>query len=684
MAEEIVQLKATFVADQTLAELRNLGREIGVLPQRAGQGIKKVHVEMTVLQQTVKGLGQAVTSALPALAALARGPAGIATAVVLATAAIGKSITDVGKNLVSLRHTARELGLTTQQLRGLQTAGERAAIAPEAMTEALKTFKRNTEDFKLRIGSLRTEMLNMLGGAGGELMDKIVNAKDEMEALQHALDFSEAMEKAGTPEIGRRVMQMLTGNAQLARLTMREIREDIAAEPFISDKAMDDAKRYNDIIINIGKAFDWLKQKIVLGLFDFATSGTAPAEAAPEPGAAGPDTGLSDTNIPQFQTGGMMGRSGLAFLHAGEKVSPAGGDILEGSDDTLIKTTREGTFQGLMQYAALQEAAGGGAGRGLGGGGVGGGGGGGGFGGGQGGGDGGGGRIPAAEVPAVPPGAGAGAGLPAGMPQVPGVPGTVPGTGVGPITGLPQVPGVPGTTPGQMPAAPAVPPGAPPTGPITGQSPYGGKVEEAQSRVAATRRGALASPVRNALDYASSVTGLTARVKSGGQRMAGAPGAVGSHRHDRGMAADFELRDAQGNLVAINDPRAIAFYRAAGRAGLSGGGAAKNYMGMYTAHLDPHGGLYEGSPEFKAAVQGGYKEFKEKGMPTPTRRTDAANDAATQPPGGRVKADVTITGDGSSSNKGAGGKDLFQAPTVRNHEQMAKTDDGATGGIGRQ
>jgi hypothetical protein len=49
--------------------------------------------------------------------------------------------------------------------------------------------------------------------------------------------------------------------------------------------------------------------------------------------------------------------------------------------------------------------------------------------------------------------------------------------------------------------------------------------------------------VRDAVDYASAQTGLTAEVGSGGQRMAGAPGAVGSHRHDLGMAAYFKLRD---------------------------------------------------------------------------------------------------------------------------------------------
>ncbi len=86
--------------------------------------------------------------------------------------------------------------------------------------------------------------------------------------------------------------------------------------------------------------------------------------------------------------------------------------------------------------------------------------------------------------------------------------------------------------------------------------------------------------------------------------MEGAPGAVGSHRHDEGRAADFKLRDKDGNLVPIDDPRAIEFYRHAGRAGAAGGGAAPGYMGRYLTHLDrgEHGGVYAGSAAFRPAM----------------------------------------------------------------------------------
>lgn len=120
---------------------------------------------------------------------------------------------------------------------------------------------------------------------------------------------------------------------------------------------------------------------------------------------------------------------------------------------------------------------------------------------------------------------------------------------------------------------------------------FGGDVRERQGRVAGTRKGALDSRLRAGLDYASAMTGLTVDVTSGGQRMHGAPGAVGSHRHDRGRAADFNLKDSEGRTISPTDPRALEFYRYAGQAGITGGG--HSYMSDPTKiHLDISGGVY--------------------------------------------------------------------------------------------
>jgi hypothetical protein len=139
-----------------------------------------------------------------------------------------------------------------------------------------------------------------------------------------------------------------------------------------------------------------------------------------------------------------------------------------------------------------------------------------------------------------------------------------------------------------------------------------GAIIEAQGKDAAVRKGAISPELRAALQYASAQTGLTVRVASGGQRMEGARGATGSHRHDSGDAADFDLIDKNGNKVAIDDPRYLEFVTHAARAGVKGGGAAESYMGRYRAHLDVVGaerggapGIYIGSKAFREAYERG-------------------------------------------------------------------------------
>lgn len=152
--------------------------------------------------------------------------------------------------------------------------------------------------------------------------------------------------------------------------------------------------------------------------------------------------------------------------------------------------------------------------------------------------------------------------------------------------------------------------GAPPTG--------GGGVREAQAQVAGVRKGALDPRLRDALAYASEQTGLRALVTSGGQRMAGAPGATGSHRHDLGRAGDFNLVDEKGNTVSPNDPRALRFAEEAATAGAGGAGASymsdptKIHMGITGSGAEVGKGLgaYAGSAAFRAAVARGIERSK--------------------------------------------------------------------------
>ena len=105
----------------------------------------------------------------------------------------------------------------------------------------------------------------------------------------------------------------------------------------------------------------------------------------------------------------------------------------------------------------------------------------------------------------------------------------------------------------------------------------GGSVEQAQGKVAGIRKGALDADLVESLEYAAEATGLKVRVTSGGQRMEGAPGHTGSHRHDQGRAADFDLIDPEtGKVLALDDPRRVQFLEEAAAAGA--GGIGTQYM----------------------------------------------------------------------------------------------------------
>lgn len=87
-------------------------------------------------------------------------------------------------------------------------------------------------------------------------------------------------------------------------------------------------------------------------------------------------------------------------------------------------------------------------------------------------------------------------------------------------------------------------------------------VIEEQQQVAGVRKGAITANLKESLSYAAEQAGddkyrIEVRVTSGGQRMEGAPGAKGSHRHDDGGAADFNayLVDRETNQKILLDPR---------------------------------------------------------------------------------------------------------------------------------
>lgn len=172
----------------------------------------------------------------------------------------------------------------------------------------------------------------------------------------------------------------------------------------------------------------------------------------------------------------------------------------------------------------------------------------------------------------------------------------------------------------------------------------GGLVEQAQQRVAGTRKGAIDPRLQQALDYAANQAGVKVRVTSGGQRMPGAPGATGSHRHDQGKAGDFDIVDPKtGKLLSRDDPRRLKFMEEAAAAGAGGAGAGymsdplKVHMGI-TGKESVVGkgmGAYAGNAAERAAVDRGIARSKNFKYPSTKQADTPAGDINT--PGSKTE-----------------------------------------------
>lgn len=244
------------------------------------------------------------------------------------------------------------------------------------------------------------------------------------------------------------------------------------------------------------------------------------------------------------------------------------------------------------------------------------------------------------------------------------------------------------------------------------------RVIQAQAREAGTRKGALDARLVAALQYAAEKSGLRVRVTSGGQRMEGARGAKGSHRHDLGLAGDFDLLDEHGNIVARNDPRRIQFLEEASAAGAGGAGVGymkdegrlKIHMGI-TGSGGPHAvgkGLGQyfkefGTSEENYAIAKGVERFSKSGGEYPkfagpgakTEKEDvwgksakpgrffdetdkldrAIGDEVKSKASGGAKLEVNVRGPSGTKVKAEGSGVFTKTETNRVKEDMPKKED---------
>jgi hypothetical protein len=215
----------------------------------------------------------------------------------------------------------------------------------------------------------------------------------------------------------------------------------------------------------------------------------------------------------------------------------------------------------------------------------------------------------------------------------------------------------------------------------------GGAVRQLQGSVAGIRKGAIGEALAAQLRYAGGVTGLDAEITSGGQPRFGR-NRTGSHRHDDGKAGDMMLRDPKtGKLLDMSDPidaaRMKNYVTEAVRAGATGVGAARGYMGDRTLHI---GGGKEASWGGAPWIADALREGSANRL-SPAQVAAANNDRlnkalAKQTSAAKVEASAKVdvnVGGGNAIRSRAHGKGLFKAVETNRSSQMPHSSDKSAG-----
>jgi len=259
MADEVLRMRATVSSEEALANIRAIGKEFGLLPQKAKPPIDQLNTSFRTLGGTIARIGQELRAAVPALGGFGFGAAGVG----LAAGALVRSLSGIADKIVQLKYASQELGLAENVLRGFTSTAEKAGIAPEAMLRALQTFNRNANEFRLNIGNLRLELY---GRGGGDLVTSIARTKDPLKQLELTFARLKALQQT-KPFEARMLAEQLFGTADVLRFTFDEVRAAYGRLTPLTDAQIAQAKQFRDSLIDLGTAWNDLTQKAGIALF---------------------------------------------------------------------------------------------------------------------------------------------------------------------------------------------------------------------------------------------------------------------------------------------------------------------------------------------------------------------------------------------------------------------------------
>lgn len=263
--EEVLRLRTTVVSDEALANIRAIGREIGLMPAKTKPAITQTNSLLSTLTTTVKNLGGELSKLTPGLSGFGLGAAGAGAA----AAVLVSTLTRISGKIVELQYASKELGMSERDLRAWSAAAEKAGIAPEAMMSGLKNFAQTMNEFKYNMGAGFDELVSR---GAGPVVQRMKQAGTEAEKLKIAFDFKDSLERADPSGFkARRFFELIGLGADAARLSYSEFSKEFDKKKPMSQQDIDNAKKFHDAILDLGRAWDGLLTKTGVAMFPSLT-----------------------------------------------------------------------------------------------------------------------------------------------------------------------------------------------------------------------------------------------------------------------------------------------------------------------------------------------------------------------------------------------------------------------------
>jgi hypothetical protein len=263
MADDVLRMRATLVSDETLAKIREIGREIGLMPQKAKPHLAEVNTGFAKLTETMKHFGEETLRAIPALEEFGLGAASAGVAAGLFFSKLGS----VAKQMVELKYRSQELGMSERAIRAWTGAAQEAGISAQSMMQSLEGFHDVAEGLKYNIGGVRDQLYSL---GAGPVVRAMEAATVQGEKMKIAFAFKDVLWKE-SPWKAEQFFKMIGLGSDAARLSYEQYVESYEKKQPFSQEDLDRAQKFHTSLVQLGEAFEGLSQRMLIPLMPWLT-----------------------------------------------------------------------------------------------------------------------------------------------------------------------------------------------------------------------------------------------------------------------------------------------------------------------------------------------------------------------------------------------------------------------------